>query len=297
MFERALGRLGVTVKSWKGATALGERRGEPLAVNTAEHLEVLDNVPARTHADPLAIYLSSRLGILLPEELALDLRLVKPWLRARVVHPRVLSGPARAMCRRVAFAPVVPDSIMPETAPQTDLLTGVSIGGGRSISYVTTRALDAWSLSFEHVLGLGVRNVRSLLSPDDMSEVGGAPGVCAIVDPTLETGASASLVLDHLLPASEHNEGVLFSVPGDDATLVLPVVPGSGAKALAGLVQVTYAMAAERDQPLSEQIFWKRGGVVRKVPMTSIHEDGARRVHLEADGVVEELLRILGEIE
>ncbi len=319
LFERALERLGVTVTRWKGATAIAQRRDKPLEINVAAHLEVLDSRPERTPRDGLAIYLSSRLGLPLPDELALDLRIVRPWLRARVLHPRVLEGPSRAMCRREAFSQ--PGDEAGSAPPQTDLITAVSIGGAGSVSFVTTRSLDAWDLTFEEVLLIGTENIRSLLTPDDLSEVSGpepeasrrakgadqskrptTAGVLAVIDSTGETGAAASLVLESLLPDADPASGLLFSVPADDATLVLPVIPGAGAASLAGLVQATYALAAEREHPLSEQVFWRRkpgGGAARtvKVPMTSIHEGGSRRVHLEADGVVEELLKILGEIE
>lgn len=302
VFERALSRLDAKPLKWKGIVLRFERRGVPHKLNTADHLDILDNIPANTPVDGMAVYLGARLGFPLPEDLALDLRAVRPWLRPRVLHTRVLEGPARAMCRRAAFTPVADDA-PPAPPPAPDLITAVSIGAGRTATFVTTRALDTWGLGFEDVLALALNNLRALINPSDLRDADGAAGVLTLTDPTLETGAAASLVLEHLLPELDPHAGALFAVPSDATTVVLPVRSGAGAKALASLVRAVYAIAAEQDTPLSETIFWhrpaKRGGRpdIIAVPMTSVQEGGARRVHLEAQGVVEDLLRILGEID
>lgn len=292
VFAAALSHLETRVVKWKGVVAVCDRKGRDLEINTAEHLQVLDNTPAKTPPIGLAIYLATRLGLPLPESLALDLKTVRPWFRSRVLHRRVLDGPSRGMCRRPAFAD--PGA---EAGPVDELITAVSIGGSRSTAFVTTRSLDEWGLSFEEVQMIGDENLKALLSPDDLRDVDGAEGVLAVIDSTQETGASACRVIDTLLPEIDPEIGVLFAVPADDTMLALPIRAGAGAKSLAALVQVTYAIAAERDEPLSEQVLWKRNGRVVRVPMTSVHEGGARRVHLEADGVVEDLLRLLGELE
>ncbi|MFM9957378.1 MAG: hypothetical protein ACKVZJ_04845 [Phycisphaerales bacterium] len=302
VFEAALARLGAKVGKWKGVVLHFERRDEPGVLDTSEHLEILDDAPARTPVDGLAIYLGSRLGIPVPEDLALDLRAVRPWLRPRVLPMRALEGPSRAMCRRPAFGTT------PEHAPAPDLISAVSVGAGRSATFVTTRALDAWNLEFDDVMKLAFGNLRRLVGPDDLHDVesagGGGPGaegVLSLNDPSLETGASAALVIDHLLPESATPEGVLFGVPSLDTFLALPVRRGAGARSLAALVQVVFTMTSQHAEPLSEVVLWRRatsrGGQTDAVPMTSIHEGASRRVHLEAHGVVEELLRILGEIE
>lgn len=308
VFERAVTRLDAKPLRWKGIVLHFERRDTHHELNAADHLEVLDNIPANTPVDGMAIYLGARLGFPLPEDLALDLRAVRSWLRPRVLHTRVLEGPARSMCRRPAFTPVAADA-PPLPPPAPDLITAVSIGAGRTATFVTTKGLDAWGLGFEDVLSLALDNLRALIGPDDLrgaEEDGGSEGtegVHTLSDPTLETGASASLVLDHLLPELDPQTGALFAVPSDASTVVLPVRPGAGAKALASLVQVVYAIAADQDAPLSETIFWHRPAqgagapTVIAVPMTSVQENGARRVHLEAQGVVEDLLRVLGEID
>jgi hypothetical protein len=305
VFERALVRLDAKPLKWKGVTLVFERRGVTSELNTAEHLEILDNAPANTPVDGMAIYLGTRLGLPLPDDLALNLAAVRPWLRPRVLHTRVLEGPSRSMCRRPAFAPVTDDADDSSMlAPAPDLITAVGIGAGRTATYVTTRALDAWGLGFDDVLAMGLSNLRSILSPSDLRDVEGAEGVLAVTDPTLETGAAASLVLDHLLPEAHTAHGVLFAVPAEDTTLAMAVRAGAGARSLASLVQVVYSIAAETDAPLCETIFWMRSigprlsdTAVVAIPMTSVQEGGARRVHLEAHGVVEDLLRILGEIE
>lgn len=304
IFARAFELLDTRILKWRGTTAVLQRRERVFEHNVFEHLDVLDSSPGETPEQPLAIYLATRLGLPLPDSLALDLDLIRPWLRARLVHPRVLEGPARAMCRREAFADEArarggrapAEGTEPNTGG-SGLLLAVGIGGSRSISFVTTRALDLWGLTFEEVVMIGADNIRRLVSPDDLSEVDGAPGVLALVDSSGEVGASAVLVLDRLIPDASNETGILFSVPGDDACLLLPVRPGAGAASLAAMVQMTYALAAERDLPLSERIFWSRRGRVSSLPMTAVVEGDSRRVHLEASGETEELLRILGELE
>lgn len=295
VFEAALARLGATPGKWKGVVLHFERRGEPGSLDTSEHLEVLDNAPARTPVVGLAIYLASRLAIPLPDDLALDLRAARPWLRPRVLPVRALEGPSRAMCRRPAFGNT------PEHAPAPDLIAAVSIGAGRSATFVTTRSLDGWNLEFDDVMKLARANLCELIGPDDLHDVEGAEGVLSLNDPSLETGAASALVIDHLLPEASTPEGVLMAVPALDTLLAMPVRPGAGARALATLVQVVFTMTSRHAEPLSEAVLWRRdsgaGPATDAVPMTSTHEHGARRVHLEAHGVVEDLLRILGEIE
>lgn len=298
VFERAVARLGGSRFKWKGVTLSFVRRDVRRDFNTAEHLEILDNAPGRTPVDGMAIYLGARLGLPLPEDLALDLKIVRPWLRPRVLHRRVLEGPLRAMCRREAFVLEQDERREPAEAGDRaeELITGVGIGGASTATYVTTRALDVWGLTFDEVMLIAVENLRGLVSPADVRDVEGSEGVLAVVDDTLETGASAALVLDDLMPEAGWETGVLFSVPRQDVTLILPVRPGAGARCLAALMQTVFAMHAEGEHPLSERVFWKRAGTIDHVPMTSVVEGGARRVHLEARGVVEDLLRVLGEI-
>lgn len=308
VFERALLRLDAKPGRWKGVVLAYERRGTAGELNTAEHLEILDNAPGHTPIDGMAIYLGTRLGFPLPEDLAMNLGAVRPWLRPRVLHERVLEGPSRAMCRRPAFAPVRDDAESPVPPPAPELITAVGIGGGNTATYVTTRALDSWGLGFDDVLAMALANLRALMSPGDLRDVEGAEGVLAVNDPTLETGAAASLVIDHLMPEAmgrgDDAHGTLFAVPSLDTTLAMAVRRGAGARSLASLVQVVFSIASETDARLSETVFWRRrtgprlaDAPVVAIPMTSVHEGGARRVHLEAQGVVEDLLRILGEIE
>lgn len=286
------------------------RRGVEGELNTAEHLEILHNTPANTPSDGMAIYLGARLGFPLPDDLALNLGAVRPWLRPRVLHERVLEGPSRAMCRRPAFAATSGGTSVVAAGPPPvpELISAVAVGAGQTATYVTTRSLDAWGLEFEDVFGLAVSNLRALMRPDDLRDVEGAEGVVAVVDPTLETGAAASLILDHLMPEplsrDEDRHGVLFAAPSMDTTVAMEVRVGAGARALASLVQVVFSVASESESPMSETVMWaRRTGArladisVSAVPMASVQEGGARRVHLEAHGVVEELLRILGEID
>ena len=93
IFARAFELLDTRILKWRGTTAVLQRRERVFEHNVFEHLDVLDSSPGETPDQPLAIYLATRLGLPLPDALALDLDLIRPWLRARLVHPRALEGP------------------------------------------------------------------------------------------------------------------------------------------------------------------------------------------------------------
>jgi len=228
----------------------------------------------------IALTLSGLLGLPLSADATSEFERVQPYLRPRLVTRASLGGRRRQMCRRDAFG---------------ELVSGISIGPGAGASFVTTQQLDAWGLEFDAAMHQAVGNLRIAMGPESVFDTEGAPGVLAVV-PEQEQGSSAYFVLDHLFPEVTPERGMVFSVPGDDVLLLMPVEPGAGAAGLAGLVQMTCSMAAERTEPLCDQVFWRVAGRVVRLPLTIIDEGGSRRAHLEASGDVQELLRVLGAL-
>ncbi|MBL0926094.1 MAG: hypothetical protein IBJ11_00375 [Phycisphaerales bacterium] len=292
-FDAAVVLLGGEVLRWRdGEATLRLPGGEAprLAVSwgtldtqSAVGLSVLD-------AADTALEIGPMLNLPAPAGLLADLRRIEGRLRPRLVSTAALTGPARLMCRRDGFG---------------DLLRAVSVGSGsaRGAWWVTTRHLDDWGVTFEDVMAAAVANARACFGPRSLVPLPSARGVLAMVTPRERSG-SAVFVLDTLLPWVDPGVGAVFSVPTDDALLVLPLSPGSGAGPLAELVRVTLGIDAERSagggETLSDQVFWWHGGragAIEHVPMTAITERRGQRVHLEAEGTVARLLRLLGEID
>ena len=86
-------------------------------------------------------------------------------------------------------------------------------------------------------------------------------------------------------------------MPGEDVLLLLPLEEDAGAEGLVGAVQATFALGSDRAEPLSDAVFWRLENEVRPLPMTRIQDGDSHRVHLEAEGVMRELLERLGAIE
>lgn len=281
LLESALERLGCEVTRWRGNLATVRRKGEKFHVSTETIATMLDRPLESASRDELVLMLGDLLGLGVDEQLLASVDLVRPMLRPRLVNAGELEGPNRSMCRREVWG---------------GLIAAISIGRGTRRQFVTTRQLDSWGLEFEEVFLIAKENLKRVIDTSHLHDVEGAAGLLAVVHEK-EPAASAAFILEELLPGIGEAPGVAFSTPSEDALLLLPLEIGGGAAGLAGLVQATYALAAERDEPLSEQIFWRRRGEVVYVPMTWVEEDGSRRVHLESQGVVEELLRYLGEVE
>ncbi|TVQ78673.1 MAG: hypothetical protein EA380_05830 [Phycisphaeraceae bacterium] len=282
--EAALSRLGWSV-SWK-------RKGEFIATKGDRKLTLelptllagldghsIDKLPA----EELALLLADLLALSIPDPLTESIDLCRPLLRPRLITPTDLEGPARSMCRRPAWG---------------TLSWGVSIGLRSRRSFVTSRMLDQWGLEFQDLMLIATENLRPAFSPDLVCEVGDIDGLFAIMHDR-EPAASALLLLDELVPPTEDLpfHGHVFSTPSEATLLVMPVPEGAGADALASLVQATFAIAAEHSPSLSDQVFWRRRDRITTLPMTWVEEQGTRRVHLEAEGDIGELLRILGEID
>ena len=281
LLESALERLGCEVTRWRGSLATVRRKGEKFHVSAETVGMMLDRPIESSSRDELTLLLGDVLGLGVDAALLDSLELVRPLLRPRLVNPRELEGPNRSMCRREAWG---------------DLIAGISVGRGQRRTYVTTRQLDAWGLEFEDVMLIARENLKRAIDTSHLHDVEGAAGLLAVVHEG-EPAASAAFILEELLPGIDEAPGIAFSTPSEDALLLLPMEIGGGAAGLAALVQATYALAAEREEPLSEQVFWRHAGEIVFVPMTWVEEEGSRRVHLEARGVVEDLLRYLGEVE
>lgn len=280
--EAAFGLLGWDI-TWK-------RKGEFIASKADRRLSLeLETVMSGLGGDSVelatipnvALMLTDVLALPIPDVLTDSIDLCRPYLRPRLVPPSDLAGPVRDMCRRDAWGP---------------LSWGVTIGLRSRRSFVTSRLLDRWGLEFADLMMLATGNLSEAFTPDLVCEVSGVEGLLAVMHDR-EPAASAVLLLDQLIPYEAASLGHVFSTPTEATLLAMPVRTGGGADALALLVQGTYAVAAEQGASLSDQIFWRRDGGTTLLPMTWVEESGSRRVHLEAEGEISDLLRILGEIE
>lgn len=257
-----------------------------------------------------AIGLASALGLQPPPELTRDFRLLRVLLVPRLYSTRELAGPRRGMCRREAFSE---ENESGEVAgARGDLIRALAIGEGVGAPVVTTATLDQWPVDFDEAWAVAMTNLRARLGPDSLEAMTPSPpqppphpphppaqrnptGVMALNDARLP-GSSGALSLGTLFPEAPVSLGVVFALPLVRMTLALPVEPGSGVTGLAALVQLTHSLAVDRRDRLSDQVYWwRRGGVVH-LPMTTVVEERSRRVHLEAEGSVGELLRILGVV-
>lgn len=279
--ERALERLGCEVARWRGGLASVRLKGERFHVSAETIAAMLDRPLDAAGPDELVLLVAEVLGLPMEDSLLESIDPVRPLLRPRIVGPGELEGPNRTMCRRPLWG---------------DLVAGVTVGSGVRRRFVTTRQLDSWGLEFEEVLLLAKENLKRVINTSHLHDVDGVAGMLAVVHDG-EPAAAAALILEDLMPGIDARPGIVFSMPGEETLLLLPLEMGEGAAGLAGMVQATYALAAEREEPLSERVFWRRGGEVVVIPMTWVEEEGSRRVHLEAEGVVAELLRDLGEVE
>lgn len=202
----------------------------------------------------------------------------RPRLRPRLVHPRELAGPRRAMCRREAFG---------------GLLRAIALGPEPGAPLLTTALLDRWPVDFDEAFEIALMNFRRRVGPEHVADVEGAGGVRALLA-SPEQAAAGALSLSHLIPRGEPGAGVLFSVPHEDVLLLIPVRAGGGAEVLASIVQATVELSAAHGEPLSDQVFWGRGERIDHLPMTLVQERRGQRVHLDAQGPSAELLRLLG---
>ncbi len=275
--DRAFGILGCTTRAWKQGVSTVTRNDQAFPVSIETLSQQLPIEVSSAEPDELAFAISGLLGIPLPDALAFDFDQARPWLRPRIVGRQRLTGPDRAMCRRDAFGP---------------LLKAVTLGLGERAPFVTTRVLDRWPVEFDDVLTIAIDNLRRSVDPDSLLEIDGDSGVHAVVSDLLP-GSSACLVIDSLLPRLPPG-GVVFSVPVDDACLLMPVDENATVDSLAVLIQSTLTMMQDRQDAISDQLFWKRGGGVDHIHLTMLEEGSQRRAHIEATAVMRQLLRELG---
>ncbi len=290
-FNAALGVLDMPVQRWKGNTATIQRDEGKLDLDASL---LVAQLPAGTPLDDprqLAVLIAPMLGVPLPQDLLADLDEAGRWLRPRLIRPTELSGPRRNMCRRDAFA---------------GLLRAISIGTGPTASLLRTEELDRWNIEFDRAFDLACSNLRSSILPDDIHEVDQSYGTLAIIHDT-EPAAAACFIFDTLLPHWQPESGAVFAIPTEDTCLVLPVMHGMGAEALADFVQMSFNLFGRTEDPLCDQLIWAAGTETngrldptprfRHLAITKVEEKGGKRVHLEAEGAMGDLLRVLGAID
>jgi len=289
--EQALLSLGLPVLRWKDHHASVRRDDGKLDLDVAM---LVSQLPAATDLEDhrsLAVLLAPLLGIPLPHELLASLDEAARWLRPRLIPPAELSGPRRNMCRRDAFA---------------GLVRAISIGSGPTASLLRTEELDRWNIEFDRAFDIACSNLRSSILPDDIHEVDQSFGTLAIIHDT-EPAAAACFIFDTLLPHWQPESGAVFAIPSEDTCLVLPVMHGMGAEPLADFVQMSFNLFGRTADTLCDQLIWAAGTETnghldptprfRHLPITKVEERTGKRVHLEAQGAMGDLLRVLGTLD
>lgn len=289
--EQALASLGLPVIRWKDHHATVRRDDGKLDLDVAM---LVSQLPSRTAFDDsrsLAVLLAPMLGIPLPHDLLASLDEATRWLRPRLIPPAELSGPRRNMCRRDAFA---------------GLVRAISIGPGPSASLLRTEELDRWNIEFDSAFNLACENLRRSILPDDIHEVDESFGTLAIIHDT-EPAAAACFIFDTLLPHWQPESGAVFAIPTEDTCLVLPIMHGMGAEPLADFVQMSFNLFGRTPDTLCDQLIWAAGTEAhgkldptprfRHLPITKVEERSGKRVHLEAEGAMGDLLRVLGTLD
>lgn len=290
-FEQAFGALGMSVHRWKDDTATIRREEGKLDLDVSLLARQLPPYTSVDDPRALAVLVAPMLGMSLPHDVLAKLDEARSWLRPRLINPGELSGPRRSMCRRETFA---------------GLLRAISIGPGATASLVRTEELDRWGIEFDEAFAIACDNLRSSLLPDDIHEVDQSFGTLAIIHDS-EPAAPACFIFDTLLPHWQPESGAVFAIPTEDTCLVLPVMHGMGAAALADFVQMSFNLFGRTEDALCDQLIWATGAEIdghldptprfRHLPITKVEERTGKRVHLEAEGAMGDLLRVLGAIE
>lgn len=280
LVEKSAELLGDGALQWKHEHAEFVRGEQRTRVPVESLRRILKVKPGN---DPVlaAIALAPLVGVSPPASILGDHSRLRHLLRPRLIHPRELQGPHRLMCRRETFG---------------ELLQAVAFGPRHDAPLLTTAVLDEWDESFESVFAEACRNYAEFVTNRDVLEVQGAPGLLALLHDR-EQAASAVFIMDRLFPPDLLPHGVVFAVPAGEVLLVFPVIENAGPDGLASIVQAAFSMSRERHDPLSDRTFWRRDGGIIELPMTSVEDRTSRRVHIEARGPLEDLLRVLGAIE
>ncbi|MFG0292837.1 MAG: hypothetical protein ACF8MJ_06750 [Phycisphaerales bacterium JB050] len=290
-FAQVLESLGMTVIRWKDQTATVRRDEGKIDLDVSLLVSQLPVGADLTDPRSLTLLVGPMLGMPLPQNLLDNLDEAGEWLRPRLINPAELSGPRRNMCRRDAFA---------------GLLRAISIGPGSTASLVRTEELDRWGIEFDRAFAIACDNLRRSILPDDIHEVDQSFGTLAIIHDS-EPAAAACFIFDTLLPHWQPESGAVFAIPTEDTCLVLPVMHGMGAEALADFVQMSFNLFGRTEDALCDQLIWAKGeernGMLdprpryHHLPITKVEERGGKRVHLEAVGAMGELLRVLGTLD
>jgi hypothetical protein len=281
--ERAAADLGVVHVRWKKDAAEFAYRDQKRTLPGLTLRSIMPESVTGTRAVLILLALAELLEITPPSDLLRDFAALRPLLRPRLLHPRELSGPRRAMCRREAFG---------------GLLQALAIGPSHAAPLVTSPVLDGWPVTFDEASEIARTNLHAAIADRDLHEIAGTPGVLAFVSDH-EQAASAAFLIERFTSDAPKvaTRGMVFTVPHEELLLLLPVVPNAGAEPLASLVHTTFQTSTAAEDPLSESLFWYRKGTILELPMTTVTEGKGRRVHLEAKGPLEELLRILGALD
>lgn len=279
LLKQALSALGLEPPRWKRRGVVFLARGEACEFEPDQIQAMLRSCEGSAALAALA--LAESLDLSPPADIFSDPKPFTRLLRPRLVHPRELQGPRRAMCRRDAVG---------------ELLQAVSIGSSAAAPLVTSSILDTWGAHFEDLCAVAADNLARCVTNKHVLEVQGAPGLLALLHDD-EPAASAFFIVDRLFPADLLPHGVVFAVPVPEVFLAFPVIEDAGPDGLASIVQASYSMAHEHESPLSERAFWRRRGDNVELPMTAVQDRKSRRIHIEARGPLEDLLRILGAIE
>ncbi len=287
--ERALQRLGYTIRKWKHNTLTARIDGKRTTLDIPTLLAAVptdtpyDDPADATEPDRLTIALACALNTPIPDDALTDPTNARPILRPRLLQPQQLTGPARTACRREAFH---------------DLLDVVSLGPHPNALLLRTEHLDRWNTNFEDVLTTADSQLQQHITTDNVHTIEDAHHVHAIVHPTEHT-APAFRFLHNLLPPADpsinKDAGVLFSLPARRTLLALPVTPDAGARALASLVQTTFLLTHARTDTETPAVYWKQTHTITTLPLTHVAEDDQARVHLDATNDVQTLLTLLGE--
>lgn len=280
LLDEAGALLGIGPPRWRWKHAEFRHLSEPRPVSVDVLRRLLRSDPSGDEV-VCAIGLAAAVGVQPPPEMLTDVSRIAHLLRPRLLHPRELQGPRRLMCRREAFG---------------GLIRAIALGPRDDAPLITTAVLDRWRAEFDDIFARAVSNLANRMTNRHILEVQGAPGLLALLHER-EQASSGVFILDRLFPPDLLPHGVVFATPGPEVLLAFPVIEGAGPDGLAAIVQASFSMAHEREEPLSERVFWHRDQRTIELPMTAVQDRKSRRIHIEARGPIEDLLRILGAIE
>ncbi len=184
-----------------------------------------------------------------PESLAV----LRDRLRVRVGTPFDLADAARPW---------------QQLLPGTPLAVNLVIDSAEFMTYVTDGMMAAAGETPDHWLAVGLANLRDA-TPDDWLGVFHAETGMLGGHAGDSYDAARALVLEQLGDPSP--AGWLVAIPARDWLFALPVTPESlpGVPLLKVLAEKSFA---EDAYPISDEVFWVRGGVWERFPITLTDE-------------------------